>query len=137
MDLDRDLMFEEFCEEHDYCWSCGWDAHSGIHKWHVPRLETHHVLRGAERVQDRRNLARLCAGCHRLAHGDRIRNSRGNYFPVLKLANILWLKRKHDRDHFDPLWFDLHTALLIPHIERPDPWFDEEYRRHRRIPSWR
>ena len=135
--LEKELLFDEFCEEFPFCWSCGWNPHYAIHRWHVPKLDIHHSLGGPNRIHDRRNLARLCAGCHRLAHGDRLRDSLGDRIPALSRSNIFWLKRERDRDFYDPMWYELRGSIIVPKLERPDPWFDKQYRHYRKIPSWR
>jgi len=94
------LMYAAFVADYPFCWSCGvWDG-----EWHgqtldgidyCRQLEIHHILRGCSRVDDRRNLSRLCTMCHALAGNASIRVA-DRLLPVLKLDHVLWLKHIHD-----------------------------------------
>ena len=90
----------------------------------LAKLENAHIRGGAGRTHDRRNILRLCNGCHRLAHGERI-VVFGDPLPVLTTANLLWLKAAYDPDCYD--WDYLHELRPIPATEqeprKPDDWF--------------
>jgi hypothetical protein len=66
-------------------------------------LESHHILNGAYgRVDDRRNLLRLCgAECHPRAEGERRRGPDGQVLPKLTLADCLALKQASDPEFYD------------------------------------
>lgn len=109
-------ILDAFASEFWFCWACGWSPNCPWRTWHVGKLDIAHIAGGAGRHHDRENLVRLCAGCHRLLHGDRINVDPWGYLPRLELAHILWLK-----EVFDPSWYDrdyLRTARANRHLPR-------------------
>lgn len=114
-------MYAEFIDRFRFCWACGWSG--GFRAWMVPRLENAHIVGGAGRRHDRRAIARLCAGCHRLSHGDRIVVD-GIVLPTLSLQNLLWLKQA-----YDPEWYDV-PYLQSLRIKRAEALVPEE------LPEW-
>lgn len=77
-----------FAEEYNRCWVCGTMA---IHTF-PPRLEIHHIVRGADRAKakdDRRVFIRTCQRCHQ----DRLDG--------MPLVTQYALKALHDPANFD------------------------------------
>lgn len=94
------FMYNQFVADHQFCWCCG----VGDREWYGQaldgidydrKLENHHIRRGVSRVDDRRNLSRLCTLCHALTGNAAIR-LEGKLLPVLTLNHVLWLKHIHD-----------------------------------------
>ena len=75
-------------------------------------LQTHHILNGSlwGKADDRRNLLRLCAPCHR-----ELDKGRDN-FPV-----VLALKRESDPEYFDPAWMQEHCRNFNERYILPQP----------------
>lgn len=95
-DEDRE-MFAEFSSDYRLCWACGIpDGQRDTLIDHPRNLERAHIIGGAGRVHDRRNLARLCAMCHRLHHGDTIRRPNGKPLPNLRFDHLLWLQYRFE-----------------------------------------
>ena len=121
-------MYQAFMVQFHCCMACGWNPARPIWRdWMIGRLENAHVVGGAGRRHDRRAIVRLCAGCHRLSHGDRIL-VRGIVLPVLSLENLLWLKQENDPANYD---VEFLQSLRIRHAEKLTPaplprWFLEE-----------
>lgn len=119
---DERQMYTEFMSDFPQCVACGWSG--GYRDWMLPRLENAHIRGGHARTHDRRNILRLCNGCHRLAHGERI-VVFGSALPELSTANMLWLKAAYDPGHYD--WDYLHEIRPIPadeqSIKKPASWF--------------
>lgn len=77
-------VFEAFADEFPYCAVC----------WSRARLQIHHLVGGAGRKHDRRNLLRLCMWCHEGLH------SGGRH--DLSKGMCLTAKREVDDHHYDP-----------------------------------
>jgi hypothetical protein len=75
-----------FAELFSYCAVC----------WSRVSLAIHHLQQGAGRVHDRRNLLRLCNGCHEGLHFGGMRN--------LSKGHCLTAKREVDDEHYDPAY---------------------------------
>lgn len=120
-------MYRAFHEEFTPggCWRCGWDARTFRWRdWMLNRFEAAHILRGCNRVHDRRVLVFLCNGCHRLEHGERVKPAGMNcYLPGITLANMLWLKREYDPEFYD-LEFLRQTSIRkdLPEPAEPEYW---------------
>lgn len=116
-------MYEQFNRDFNFCWACGW--HGSFRGWMLPKLDNAHLIGGSGRKADRRCIARLCMGCHRLNHGDRI-VVNGHALPTLNLQNLLWLKAHFDPDHYDPEYLmSLRIKRAEPLIPEPLPdWFN-------------
>ena len=84
----KDSELSQFANEFDRCWLCGT---RDIHTW-PPRLEIHHIVRGASREKaktERCALVRTCPRCH---------SERLDFMPiVIQLA----LKRMYDQTGYD------------------------------------
>lgn len=120
-------VYETFAEAFPRCWACGWSPErSAWRDWMRPELHCAHILGGPNRTCDRRNLCRLCEGCHRLAHGAAI-NVDGRYLPKLWLANLLWLKKHRDPDWYDRKYLTELSRQGLPHPSKPHGWFVGQY----------
>lgn len=86
--MGRDALVA-FANEQSFCWMC--DGQVG--------LQIHHIAgRRGKDPHDRRNLCRLCDGCHRLYHdGSRTEHTVG-------LEHILYAKKVFDPAHYDPAY---------------------------------
>ncbi len=127
-------MFQAFTADYPFCWACGIPANptwvEAIHATiDYPRnLERAHIIGGAGRVHDRRNLAMLCKLCHGAAHHERIRIGDGVtsgtavYLPNLYLEHLLWLQfrleGRVDRRFLRPL-----RGQALPNISQVPHWF--------------
>lgn len=107
MSAEERAMYDIFSARFTNCMVCGIDPKRQIRK-HFPTrwLECAHILGGhGQRKQkgetDRRNLLMLCKLCHDLAHHKNYRKPDRTLMPYLDRENLLWLKQKHDPDHFD------------------------------------
>jgi 5-methylcytosine-specific restriction endonuclease McrA len=108
---DKPEIRAAFAEEQTRCANCG------STRW----LQTHHLLNGRfGRIDDRRNLLRLCEKCHRLAEGERVRDEyTKSLHPKLTLANCLALKQASDPKYFDMSWLRSKSgAFQIPEPEK-------------------
>lgn len=123
-------ILEAFAAEHPFCWACGiGEGYPRDPMIDYPRhLVIHHVCKHL-RVHERWNLCRLCSLCHDLAEGHRIvivrPTGRRVVLPSLSLANILWLKRRHDPEHYRRAELAEHTRprRRLPRIAQPPTWF--------------
>lgn len=75
-----------YANEFTYCAVC----------WSRLSLQIHHLQQGAGRVHDRRNIVRLCNGCHEGVHFGGVRN--------LRKGHILTAKREVDDASYDPTY---------------------------------
>jgi len=121
-----------FAAEHSCCWACGiGDGELRADGIEYPRrLVIHHIVKPG-RVHQRWNLARLCSLCHDLAEGYRIvvvRGQRRQILPRLELGNVLWLKRRHDAEHYDRMALQRHTRAgrRLPRGKIPAGWFFQQ-----------
>lgn len=132
---EQTLMFKQFMEEFTACWACGWRLELYLSRdWMISRLENAHIIGGSGRKQDRRNIARLCSGCHRLSHGDIIRIA-GEPLPKLTLGNILHLKQEFDPEFYSPDYLiDIKIGVFLPEPEKLPYWFCQSRERFR--PHW-
>jgi len=64
-------------------------------------LETHHIVKPG-RSDEECNFFRVSALFHKIIEGERIPHPKGGYYPPITLANVLWLKQKHDPENYDP-----------------------------------
>lgn len=88
----------EFADEFRYCWACGRRASDS---W---KLDIAHILGGANRHHDRRNLSLLChVTCHQ-ANNRTGHTVNGIAWPALPTEALLWLKAQRDPLFFDPEW---------------------------------
>lgn len=99
-------------------------------------LHKHHILGGAKRIDDQRNLLLLCfqwnandCRCHDVYHGERVPRADG-YWPALTLGAILGVKRESDPDNYDPAWLqEVLGNKRLPEIEPLPEEFLKERRR--------
>lgn len=122
----------EFRDQFFFCWSCGigHDEQQLYRRWtqidYFRHLECNHIIRGAGRSHDRRNLSMLCRLCHDLYHRAMIKH-KGLYLPHLSLPNLLWLKAHHDV--LDRTFLQTLQPRKLPRKRRPDDFFVDQYRR--------
>lgn len=120
-------MYEQFNDDHRWCWACGT---LGIFKSDgidYPRwLERHHIVRGPARVPDRRVIAMLCKMCHDLSGGATIRGD-GKPLPHLELKHVLWLKSRHDGPVDRPYLRSLLQRPFLPSPIIPPRFFQRLY----------
>lgn len=111
------------------CWAPAADFRVDLHR--------HHLLGGANRIDDPRMLLLLCmqwgdwrCRCHDLFHGYRIRRSDGTYWPALSLGMLLGVKRECDPQNFDLDWLqEISGRRRLPEIEPlPAAYMEERMR---------
>ncbi len=124
-------MYADFVAEFWFCWACGFEPsrHIWPRDWHFSRLDNAHIVGGQGRRPDRRDIVRLCHGCHLLSHGETVR-IEGKLLPHLTRANLVWLKSIYDPEHYDRDYMDGLTNF--GRIEDPEPlpgWFSAEFQR--------
>lgn len=99
--------------------------------------QIHHLLGGARRIDDPRNLLLLCfqwpdasCRCHDIFHGARIRRADGTYWPQLTLGMLLGVKHECDPVNFDLDWLqEISGRRRLPDIEPlPDAFLKERMR---------
>tara|TARA_R100000742_G_C4278616_1_gene101682 strand:- start:1040 stop:1423 length:384 start_codon:yes stop_codon:yes gene_type:complete len=89
------------------CWACG--SRRKPSWYHLPfSIERAHIV-NKPRLKDRRCVVFLCSVCHRVQEGERF--SVDDRVRVT-LANMLWLKQKHDPEFYD-LEFMQHCSVSI------------------------
>ena len=134
-DLERE-MFWRFMAENPRCWTCGWEGtrEGEWRDWMVNRLVNHHIIGGPSRIHDVRNLARVCDGCHRLIHGERIVVKRA-VLPKLSLAHVLWVKAKRDPENYDRAFLKKIRGQALPDILELPKWHADQLRQ--RQAPWR
>ena len=96
------------------CMACGRFSGKWQSEWLV--MTTHHIIKPG-RSDEPCNLIRLdwfC--CHQLAEGVPV-CLNGKLLPVLKLAHILWLKRRANPEEFDP---ERLRELLHENLPEPE-----------------
>lgn len=127
-------VLDAFAQEFTFCWACGWGGGSFTRRlpwrdWHIPKLDIAHIIGGSGRHHTRENITRICAGCHRLFHGDRIK-VHGKYLPQLTLSNLLWLKLVFDPVHYCRGYLKDIRQRAVPRASIPKAWFQEEFLRN-------
>lgn len=133
------IMYADFISEHLFCWNCGvWSGDwygqpmDGID--YCRKLETHHIRRGISRVDDRRNLSRLCKLCHDLAGNASIRVN-GKLLPRLDLHHVLWLKNSHDGPVDRKFLMSISSPPWLPWSRKPLRFWQRIYlSRHTHYP---
>jgi len=124
-------MYGEFAIVFPFCFACGSSPTrrrliDGYPQW----LEIAHIIGGAGRTADRRNLVRLCKLCHDLSHGAKVKLENKEATLVgLPLGCLLWLKERHDPTFFDAEYL---AGLLsnrrggvvqLPELVEPDSFY--------------
>lgn len=112
------LMYASFAQHNTYCWNCGWTGYP-TRDWCWAWFHNAHIIGASGRTHDRRNLVRLCHGCHLLAHGAAIPVS-GRYLPTFDRAGLLWLKREYDAAYFDLDYLQTLAIGRLPEPVEPD-----------------
>lgn len=122
------LLFQSFAAEFRSCAICWWPE-SDMRR----RMEIHHLVGGAGRKHDRRNLLSTCSRCHGVLHDGRL---EGNY-PDLTKGMFLTAKQEADPDHFDPVFLASlkHKKWLGYDPEPIDPYYLAE--RETNVSAWR
>lgn len=136
----KQKIYAAFAQQFPYCWACGIGVglpagyavlRDGVE--YSRNLEICHILGGSARVHQRLALWRGCQLCHRLSEATQVRAEDGELLPRLTLANVLWLKRDHDRPHYRPDGLRALWWKNLPGPELPPEWFRRAYRtRHPR-----
>lgn len=117
-----------FGETFSACWACGWmPGMPDETEMRWPGLVTHHIAK-LGRVNERWNLARLCHLCHLLAEGEIVaimRVGQRVMLPNLTTANMLWLKRRNDTEHYDRAMLQgvWRAGKILPRTKKPARWF--------------
>lgn len=117
----------------DHCWACGrtaswqdrpswWNAYWGLVRAHVVNKP---------RIEEPEYVVTLCPLCHGISHGERYTPMRG--VPGLTLANLLWLKRHLDPDHYDRAKLQRCCVGKLPRPAQPPDWYRREYAGRRGI----
>ena len=87
------LVISAFVEVHRCCSVCWWPESDARR-----RLEVHHIIGGAGRKHDARNLLRLCERCHGVFHSGKIFSCQED----LNKGILLGVKQECDPDNYDP-----------------------------------
>lgn len=128
--------FESMLRDTDrpFCWACGRDDRQRPDNWFADRWEMHraHLAAGASkmiRLLDRRAAVILCPLCHFVHTTNGIGRNMvcGQEIPQLSNANVLFLKRCRDVDHWDPDWLAKHWLGNLPALVAPDQFFISQY----------
>jgi hypothetical protein len=121
-------MYEKFCMEFPYCMACGWHMSHKIRRrdWMLAKLDCAHILGGVSRVADRRDIVRLCNGCHRLNHHEAIRID-GECLPHLDTSHVLWIKQMRDTGYYDVGYLNEIKVGICPDPAEPPEWFTAQW----------
>lgn len=116
---ERDL-FDALAIEWPKCAAC--HARSSWRGMHF-----HHIVGGAGRKHDRRNLLRLCGDCH-----DTLHMGAPTGVPDLTKGMMLKLKQETDLKHFSPEWLaGLDRKRWLGYDPEPLPdWYLDQRRRN-------
>jgi hypothetical protein len=87
------LLFQEFAALFRSCAVCWWPE-SDMRR----RMEIHHLVGGAGRKHDRRNLLTLCSACHSVLHS----GSKVTGLVDLNRCILLTAKQEADPEYYDP-----------------------------------
>ena len=135
---DRDTI-DQFRAEFQFCWACGcpdgfnalmereYPDYPGVEYVDYPRhLELHHLIGGAGRKHDRRNLSMLCKLCHDVVGSYQVRRENGILIPSLRLDHMLWLKHRLDTEDYDRRYLWSLRPKSMPPARRPPQWFSDQ-----------
>lgn len=89
------LTLQEFAAQFRSCAVCWWPE-SDMRR----RMEIHHLIQGAGRVNDRRCLLSLCSNCHTVHHS----GSRVTGLPDITKGVLLGCKQESDPEYYDPAY---------------------------------
>lgn len=100
--MPRLTVYQEFHRSFpSQCWACRHHRLPSEYSLGLAgKKEAAHIIGGPGRVNDRRSLVMLCNVHHRVQEGERFVVDE-NPLPLITLANMLWLKRRYDKDFFD------------------------------------
>lgn len=98
-----------------FCWLCGSDLQPA---WWAGRwaLERAHIVNKPRR-EDRRAVVILCSICHRVSHGERIRDA-----PEITREHLLWIKRELDGEFYDPVFLQENSVTQIGLPTKPETY---------------
>lgn len=121
------LVLQEFAQEHRSCAVCHWPE-SDMRR----RMEIHHLVGGAGRKHDRRNLLTLCNACHTVLHG----GSRISGRVDVNRGTLLTAKLESDPDYYAPTFLaSLKRKKHLGYDPEPIPdWYLQE--RQRNVRGW-
>ncbi len=122
------VTLQEFAASHMSCAVCWWPEMDMRR-----RLEIHHLVQGAGRKHDRRNLLSLCQNCHAVFHS----GSKVTGLPDLNKGILLACKRESDPEFFDPQFLAglRHKQHLGYEPEPLPPAYEEQ--RQKNTTGWR
>lgn len=126
-------MYERFMDEFPFCFSCGWSGGGTL--WGFPKIDNAHIIGGAGRKHDRRDIIRLCHFCHRVSHGDTIKID-GKKAPQISLENMLWLKFKIDAEHYDREYLREIRMQYLPPAAKPNKFYETLWGRRFEYSKW-
>lgn len=117
----------------DHCWACGrtpawndrpawWGGYWGLVRAHIVNKP---------RIEEPEYVVTMCPLCHGMSHGERYTPMRG--VPGLTVANLLWLKRRFDREHYDRDKLQRCCVGRLPRPSQPPLWYRREYARRRGV----
>ena len=113
-DYDPLRYYDDIRREIRSCWYC--NAERAPVWWYAPWLiERAHIVNKPRRT-DRRVVVMLCSTCHKRSHGERF---SGVDWPILSVANMLWLKLNLDPDWWDPAFLQKQSIRRLPEPEMP------------------
>jgi hypothetical protein len=122
------LTLQEFAAEFMSCAVCWWPEMDMRR-----RMEIHHLVQGAGRKHDRRNLLTLCENCHTVFHS----GSKVTGLPDLNKGILLGCKRECDPDFYDPKFLaSLRHKQHLGYEPEPLPAVYEE-QRQKNTTGWR
>lgn len=123
-------IFADFSDRYRLCWACG--IPDGMRDASIDftrNLERAHIIGGSGRVHDVRNLAMLCALCHRLHHGDTIRRPDGKPLPNLRFDHLLWLQYRFEGYIDREFLRSIRTSKFIPRPSIVPAWHLSQFHR--------
>ena len=103
-----------WAQRHDFCQVC-WIGQRDTRWARLTGLQTHHIIKPG-RSDEPCNLLRVCGQCHRIIEGERVPDGKGGHWPRLALAHVLYSKREHDPQEYDPD----RLTVLWRHRKRED-----------------
>jgi hypothetical protein len=121
------LVLQEFASLFRSCAVCWWPESDGRRK-----LDIHHLVQGAGRKHDRRNLLRLCENCHTVFHS----GSKVTGLPDVNRGILLACKHECDPEYYDPEYLaSLKRKKHLGYEPEPltKPYIEQ---RDRNVGSW-
>lgn len=122
------LLLQEFAALFRSCAVCWWPE-SDMRR----RMEIHHLVGGAGRKHDRRNLLTLCSNCHTVLHS----GSKVTGLVDLCKGTLLTVKLECDPDNYDPKFLaSLKRKQHLGYDREPLPDYYEQ-QRQRNVQGWK